>query len=236
MADPRKVRKRMKPSKPECATCGVKVKICRSPEGKAPAFCPAVMDPSAFARANEEYSAQGIHEFARQASIQEAECYVGRDEKPYVLHPVKTRVQETCEFAHKMGYKRLGVAFCSGLQEEARVLVEILEVQGFDVVSVVCKAGATPKEFIGIAEEQKIRIGEFESMCSPIAQATVLNDYSTDLNILLGLCVGHDSLFLKYAKSPCTVLVVKDRVLGHAPAAALHTSHSYYAWLKKPRF
>ncbi|MEZ4527485.1 MAG: DUF1847 domain-containing protein [Desulfobacterales bacterium] len=45
-------------------------------------------------------------------------------------------------------------------------------------------------------------------------QAMVLNQESTELNVMLGLCVGHDSLFLKYAKALCTVLVVKDRVLG----------------------
>jgi uncharacterized metal-binding protein len=135
-----------------------------------------------------------------------------------------------------MGYRRLGVAFCAGLHDEARALVEILEAQDFEVASVACKAGATPKEFLGLADGQKVRIGEFESMCSPIAQAVILNDWRTDLNILVGLCVGHDSLFLKHAAAPCTVLVAKDRVLGHAPAAALHTSSSYYGWLRKPGF
>ena len=87
----------------------------------------------------------GVSEFARQASIQEAECYVDRGAGPYVLHPTKTRVQETWEFARKMGYKRLGVAFCAGLHEEARTLTGILEAQGFEVVSVVCKVGADPE-------------------------------------------------------------------------------------------
>ncbi|MBW2121998.1 MAG: DUF1847 domain-containing protein, partial [Deltaproteobacteria bacterium] len=58
----------------------------------------------------------------------------------------------------------------------------------------------------------------------------------TDFNILLGLCVGHDSLFLKYAEAFSTVLIVKDRVLGHNPAAALYTTDSYYARLKREGF
>jgi uncharacterized metal-binding protein len=45
----------------------------------------------------------------------------------------------------------------------------------------------------------------------------------------MGLCIGHDSLFFKYAKGPTTVLVAKDRVLGHNPVAALHLADSYYS-------
>ena len=220
---------------PACAVCGMKDKACRSPEGQAPPFCPAVLDAASIAWARQQYANPGVSEFARQASIQEGECYVDRGTRPYVLHPTKTRIQETCEFARKMGYRRLGVAFCAGLHDEARALVGIFEAQGFEVVSVVCKVGATPKEAIGLRDDQKVRVGEFEAMCSPIAQAAVLNAEKTEFNILVGLCVGHDSLFLKYSDALCTVLVAKDRVLGHAPAAALHTASSYYAWLKTTR-
>jgi uncharacterized metal-binding protein len=213
----------------------MKEKACRTPEGQAPPFCPASLDAGPIVWARQQYAAPGVSEFARQASIQEAECYVDRGAAGYVLHPTKTRIQETVEFAHKMGYRRLGVAFCAGLHEEARALVEIVESQGFDVVSVVCKVGGTPKEAIGLRDDQKVRVGEFEPMCSPIAQAAVLNAEKTEFNILVGLCVGHDSLFLKYSDALCTVLVAKDRVLGHAPAAALHTASSYYPWLKTPR-
>jgi uncharacterized metal-binding protein len=218
-----------------CARCGVKEKACRTPEGQAPAFCPSVLEADPVAWAREQYGSPGVWEFARQASIQEAECYVDRGAGPYVLHPAKTRVQETWEFARKMGYKRLGVAFCAGLHEEARTLTGILEAQGFEVVSVVCKVGGTPKEAIGLGDDEKVHVGQFEAMCSPIAQAAVLNAERTDFNILVGLCVGHDSLFLKYSDALCTVLVAKDRVLAHAPAAALHTASSYYPWLKAPR-
>jgi uncharacterized metal-binding protein len=222
----------METVKAECAKCGVKVKACRMLEGQAPLYCPTIVSAGVISRVTEEYARPDVVNFARQASIQEAECYMDRDVPPHVLHPVKTRVQETWEFARRMGYRRLGVAFCAGLHHEARALVEIFEAQAFDVVSVVCKVGCTPKEAIGIRDDQKVRIGTFESMCSPIVQAAILEEAATDLNILVGLCVGHDSLFLKYSKAPCTVLVAKDRVLGHAPAAALHTSSSYYGWLK----
>lgn len=48
------------------------------------------------------------------------------------------------------------------------------------------------------------------------------------MNIVMGLCVGHDSLFYKYSDAIVTTLVTKDRVTGHNPAAALYTSNSYY--------
>ena len=223
-------------SKTECAKCAVSDKVCRTPEGKGPDFCPTLHRRETIARANEEYEKADIREFARLASVQEGECYAGREVKPYVYHPTKPRIQEICEFAHKMGYRKLGLAFCGGLHEEALALTRVLESQGFEVVSVMCKAGRTPKEALGVREDEKIRIGEFESMCSPIAQAMLLNEAATDLNVLLGLCVGHDSLFMRYSKAFCTVAVVKDRVLAHNPCAALYTSGSYYARMLRKGF
>lgn len=70
-------------------------------------------------------------------------------------------------------------------------------------------------------------------MCNPITQAMMLNEAKTDFNILLGLCIGHDSLFLKYAEGMTTVFAVKDRVTGHNPLAPLYTSRSYYQRLAK---
>jgi len=104
------------------------------------------------------------------------------------------------------------------------------------VASVICMVGRTPKEFLGIREDQKVNIGEFESMCSPIAQAKVLNKAKTDFNIIFGLCVGHDSLFMRYSNALCTTLVTKDRVTGHNPLAALNLHRSYYRRLKKEKF
>ena len=84
-------------------------------------------------------------------------------------------------------------------------------------------------------DEEKIRIGEFESMCNPIAQAKIVNQAKTDFNILLGLCVGHDSLFLKYVEGLTTVFAVKDRVTVHNPVAVLYNSDGYYQRLKRTK-
>ena len=226
----------MKAVKSECAKCGIKDRICRSPEGQGPVFCPTLHQKEVLEKANKEYTKPEVLRFAHEASVQEAECYLNRNVKPFVPHPIKPRVQEICEFAQKMDYKKLGMAFCSAFHSEAASLLQILEAQEFEVVSVVCKAGRTPKENIGIREEEKVRIGEFEPMCSPIAQAMILNEEQTDFNILVGLCVGHDSLFLKYCDAYCTVLVAKDRVLAHNPCAALYTTGSYYRRMLRKGF
>ena len=126
--------------------------------------------------------------------------------------------------------KKLGLAFCMGLRSEAAALNKILEFHGFEVVSAICKMGCVDKAFVNIKEEEKIRCGH-ETMCNPIAQAYALNDAKVDFNLMLGLCVGHDSLFIKYAEAPVTVIAVKDRLLGHNPLAALYSG--YYDYLGK---
>ena len=222
---------------PQCAECNVKDKICADERGHGPDYCPTINLDKVVKDSLLEYQRPEIKEFALYATIQEGECYANRgQEKPYVVYPVKTRIQETIEFAHKLEFKRLGIAFCGGVRREARVLSEILKEQGFEVASVICMVGRTPKEFLGIKEDQKVAIGQFEAMCSPVAQAKVLNEVKTDFNIVFGLCVGHDSLFMRFSDALCTVLVTKDRVTGHNPIAALNLHRSYYRRLKRERF
>jgi len=222
---------------PQCAECNVKNKICTQEDGHGPDSCPTINLTYVVRDSLKEYQRPEIKEFALYATIQEGECYANRgSQHPYIVYPTKTRIQETIEFANKLGFKRLGIAFCGGLRHEARILSEILKEQGFEVASVICMVGRTPKEFLGIKEDQKVSIGEFESMCSPITQAKVLNESKTDFNIIFGLCVGHDSLFMRYSNALCTTLVTKDRVTGHNPLAALNLHRSYYRRLKKEKF
>jgi len=205
-----------------------------NPKGKGAKACPTLFQKELTRKALKEYRLSDIREFARQASIQEGECYAGREERPYVMHPTKPRIREICEFARKMGYHRLGLVFCVGLAKEAMIVNQILRTQGFETVSVVCKVGSIPKEEIGLKDSEKIFIGQHETMCNPILQAVVVNGAKTDFNILLGLCVGHDSLFFKYAEAPTTVLAVKDRVTGHNPLGPVYLLGNYYSWLNQP--
>jgi len=182
--------------------------------------------PEVIEKAIAAYDEPDLKEFARLASIQEFECY---EQLPEGRRTKIPRVEELFQFAHKCGYKKLGLAFCIGLAHEARTLTDILENKGFEVVSVCCKVGATPKERIGIREEEKIvGPGRLETMCNPVVQAEVLNKANVDMAIMLGLCIGHDTLFIKYCRVPMTVLAVKDRVFGHNPLAALYLSGSPY--------
>jgi len=217
-----------------CVLCSAEKRLCQSREGSGPKFCPTKNKETEARVALEKYRDPEILRFARAASLQEAECYVRREEDPFVLRPTKTRVEETVEFAKKMGYRKLGVAFCAGLFSEGRTLVQILEKHGFEVVSVCCKVGSVPKEFLGLAEQEKVKVGKYDIMCNPITQAEILNQAGTEFNILVGLCVGHDSLFLKHSKALVTVLVTKDRVLGHNPVAALHGVKVYFQRLMNP--
>ncbi len=140
----------------------------------------------------------------------------------------KTRLEETIDFAKRCGFKKLGIVFCVGLSHEAQVLAKILKEHHFEVVSVVCKNGSIPKEHIGIKENEKIRPHTYEAMCNPIMQAKLLNKAKTELNVILGLCVGHDSLFIKYSEALVTTFAVKDRVLAHNPLGAIYLENSYY--------
>jgi len=218
---------------PECARCAVPKgrRACDSHDGAAPRGCPTRFAHGELEAARRRYKDDALRDFARLASCQEAAGYRGR---PHAPTPDLTRIEEVCQFADRAGFHRLGLAFCAGLVDEAQSLDRIFTARGFQVVSAVCKVGAVAKEELGLDDGDKIRPGTFEPMCNPIAQAELLNAAATDLNILLGLCVGHDALFLRHAEAPCTVLAVKDRVLGHNPLAALYTSGSYYARLLQP--
>jgi uncharacterized metal-binding protein len=205
----------------KCAIC--RVQACEEPGSMPyPVFCPMSQETQALPEARSAYEDQEKRELAQAAARTEAAGYCK-----------EPRVEEIMGFARRLGVNRLGIASCVGLLQEARLLQEILEANGFEVFSVCCKVGSIPKEEIGLADEEKIRPGQFEALCNPIGQAKLLNEAGTELNIVVGLCVGHDSLFFQHSEAPVTVLVAKDRVTGHNPVAALYTSHSYYRRLRE---
>ncbi len=129
------------------------------------------------------------------------------------------RLAEIIRFAQELGYRHLGLAYCIGLAEEAAVTERILS-QHVEVSSVCCKVGGIKKTDVGLE-----RIREEcpdEVMCNPLGQAYILNEAGTDLNVICGLCVGHDALFSQASTAPVTTLIAKDRVLAHNPAGALY--------------
>ena len=138
-----------------------------------------------------------------------------------------TRLQETAEFAKAMKYKKLGMAFCIGLNEEAHYIAKYFNKQGFEFFSVCCKNCSFPKKELGL-KQVKPEL-EHEAMCNPKFQAKFLEENGVELYISCGLCVGHDTLFNKSCPGPVTTLVVKDRLLAHNPLGAIYSRY----WKRK---
>jgi len=205
-----------------CTDCSIY--NCRSKSKEFPGFCLTTKD-------NEGHSiADDIEEIKQHLQGDDQDAIVARASAQVegIFYGKLTRVEEVIEFANRIGAKKIGIATCAGLVEEAKIFASILEAKGVEYYSAICKVGAVDKADIGVQEEHKLRSGNFEAMCNPILQARILNYQKTDLNVIIGLCVGHDSLFIKYSDALVTALVVKDRVTGHNPVAALYTAHSYH--------
>ena len=133
---------------------------------------------------------------------------------------LRTRLDETIEFCRQMDFSTIGVAFCISLSREVKLLCAQLSSAGFKVVPVCCKVGNLTLENYGINTGENISA----SACNPLTQAAICNSNMTDINILVGLCVGHDMLFTLNSSSPTTTLIVKDRVYKHNPIESLRNA------------
>lgn len=204
--------------KPDLTCSDCHQKHCYRQDKQYPKFCATEsLDPQEREELVELYSGDSLDATIAKASAEiEGQYYCKIN-----------RVEETVAFAHRIGATRIGIATCLGLLEETRTLVKILRLAGFETYTAMCKVGSVDKSEIGVPENLKIKCDSHEACCNPILQARLLNREQTQLNIVMGLCVGHDSLFFRHAEAPTTTLVVKDRVLGHNPVAALYTTHSY---------
>lgn len=205
-----------------CSDCGVL--NCFRQDKDFPAFCLTT-------NANEGNIDEAVIHY--QGDGQTAKMARAAAEIEGLYYGKLTRVEEIIAFAKRIGAKKIGIATCVGLINETKIFCRILEAKGLESYSVLCKVGSIDKTEIGIPEELKVEKGCHESICNPILQAKLLNKEKTDLNVIVGLCVGHDSLFIQYSKAPVTTLITKDRVTGHNPAAALYTSGFYYKRLLK---
>jgi uncharacterized metal-binding protein len=202
-----------------CVDCGNYK--CGRYAGEYPDFClTANMEPGVLEKSLDLLMEPENNALAVASAVNEYKNY-GR----------RTRVEEIMIVAKGIGAKKLGIATCVGLMEESKALARLLRLHGFEVYGVACKVGAVEKSRIGVPAECET-LGR--SMCNPVLQALLLNRAGTELNIVVGLCVGHDSLFYKYAEAFTTTLIAKDRVTGHNPAAVLYNLNSYYRRLKQP--
>ena len=199
-----------------CSECAVR--NCYRRDKNYPPFCLTGAFPDAAEKTKELYRSDGLDgRIARAAAEIEGEYY-GR----------LTRLEETIRFAQKLGVKKLGIASCIGLLDEASLYARIVRTAGIETQTVICKVGAIDKTEIGIPDDLKVCPGCNESCCNPAMQADILNEWGADLNVLVGLCVGHDAIFTRHSQAPAVTFIVKDRVLAHNPAAALYTAKFYY--------
>jgi uncharacterized metal-binding protein len=228
-------------NKPSCSSCSTvwqkqgSTNCWSEPETgpSRPGHCPSskyseLIDESFVAYQGDDFDAR----LAKVAAKVEGLCYQpvpGSD----AVNARWTRVEDTVALAKMMGFKKIGIATCIGLLAETESLVTILKAQGFEPFSACCKAGSIDKLELGLDEVNKVRPNSFEPACNPIAQARILNQQGMEMNIIRGLCVGHDMLFSKYSDAPVTTLVAKDRVTGHNPVVALYGQSFYYKRLQK---
>jgi len=186
---------------------------------KAPPFCPSIR------RA-------GVLEESRKILQDTENLKMAQDvARTWKNYGKLTRVEETILYAKLQGHKKIGLAFCVGLSQEAELFTNLLFNEGFEVVSVCCMCGALNADDVALPDEDKIFPGHPQPMCNPIGQAAVLEHEGCDFNVILGLCVGDDTLFIKHSKAPVSILAVKDRVLAHNPLGALYTAKHIYTRL-----
>lgn len=218
---------------PQCAVCPIPMaeKACMRERGKAPAGCPTL---AAHKNIRTWFSDSEPEELRMAANALRQE-YAAFSKVNGVNTPVKPRIVEIVEFCKRQGYTHLGLVFCGGSRAEGKIVDEILRVNGFEVTSVICKVGRIPKADFNDRPECPFPAGVgAASACNPKAQAMLVNEAGVEFNILLNLCVGHDTIAIKHLEAPVTVLSVKDRVLGHNPLAALYTRDSLHSYLKQP--
>lgn len=212
---------------PQCAKCPGAYCQGAPPEKTnqdlLPNYCPMKTSREAIDQAGEQYELENVRRIYIPATITEKEAY---ETVRGVRMAVRPRIKELIEFGKLMEARRIGVAFCAGLRDEAARIVSILEKAGFTVASVLCKCGGTDKTKLNVAKEYKIgNPSAFEAGCNPVLQAELLNKAGTDINVIVGLCIGHDMLFTMTSKAPVTTLIVKDRLLGHNPVIALYSNY-----------
>jgi uncharacterized metal-binding protein len=191
-----------------CGDCRAQECLKYYPEG-IPGYCLASREDKTLKLAAQEYEKPGIRELYLASGKVYAAGYGNWN-----------RFKEAIEFGRALGVKKIGFAACGMLMAELQLACELFRGAGFEVVGVNCQVGRVPPgdRLPGVEGEAAKGL-----WCNPIAQAMIVNELGSELNFIIGLCLGHDMLFARYARAPVSTLVVKDRVLGHNSVAALTT-------------
>lgn len=128
------------------------------------------------------------------------------------------RVAEFVHFCHGMGYRHVGLAFCVELYRETQILAHLFR-RFLQVTPVCCKIGARR------ISEEEVPARPCHIACNPAGQAAELNRRGTEINAVVGLCIGCDLVFARHSRAPVTTLFVKDRSLANNPVGALYSNY-----------
>lgn len=194
---------------PQCAKCPSKLCLM-GPSDDGPNDCPMKTSPDIY---------DDARNIVAQPDVQHMFRGVATTWRDTALS--KNRIEEVITYAQNMSFKKLGLAFCIGLADQAKVVSALFEDRGFDVISGCCMTGGFSSDDVGLSKEDKIYADGRQPQCNPVGQALIMNKCETDLNVLLGLCVGDDALFIKHSDAPITVLAVKDRIHAHNPLGSI---------------
>lgn len=129
------------------------------------------------------------------------------------LDPNLNRVNEIVAYCKEAGIKKVGIGNCISFEKDAKKLEDVLASNGLNVARANCK--------LGKVKFDELLPGYKGTSCNPAGQADYLAENETELNIMMGLCLGHDIIFNSKSKAPVTPLLVKDRKLDHNPLKAL---------------
>lgn len=205
-----------------CANCKVN-QCCEKDKdfNKIPKNCP-MKNEDYMKEIFQEYNDPKVHDFylATKCSRQ-----------PNTNTNFVPRLRYVIDLCKKMGYKKIGLAYCVGFQEEADLYSKIIRKHGLQVVSVCCCNGGFNLADHGVQLPEGC---EFDAACNPIGQARLMNEQEVEFNLVMGLCAGHDSLFMKYANAMSTVVCVKDPATGHCPPMALYLYKQYFEPIFEP--
>ncbi|MEI7596191.1 MAG: DUF1847 domain-containing protein [Bacteroidota bacterium] len=177
----------------DCLNC--ENKICRKEQGS----CSDVIF-------NKEYIRQ-MYQINENKSVIESAAQLVDNGRAGTL----SRIAEIVEFAKLMNYKKIGLAYCYGMERDAKNLQAIFAELGLNIIGISCSVGGLQQS------EVNAKSCIHKVSCNPLGQAEQLNTEDVDLTIVMGICLGHDILLTRNLTMDSTTLVVKDRVFNHNP-------------------
>lgn len=180
---------------------------------------------------NEEYLAEVYPEYMKP-EINRFYVATKTSRQPNTATSFVPRLRYVIDLCKKMEYKKVGLAFCVKFRDEADLYSKIIRRHGLEVVSVSCCNGGFNIADYGVPLPADC--GDFDAACNPIGQARLMNEEGVEFNLVMGLCAGHDSLFIKHANAMSTVVAVKDPATGHCPPMALYLYDQYYSRFFRP--